>query len=353
MSPIVSVVMPVYNGEKYLNVALNSILTQTLTDLELIVINDSSTDLSRVILEEFAHHDARIRFYDNEKNLGLPTTLNRGLELARGEYIARMDQDDISSPERLEKQVQYMQTNLDVDVCGSWAELIRDRASEIWKYPTGHAEIFARMFFENTLIHPSVIMRSSALHQFGLSYDGSATHFEDYDLWSRALPLLRFANIPEVLLQYRLHGLNTSDLHADEQSEGRGRIYARMLTRLQLEYAEDDLSLHEKLGMHQYESDYAFVQSAYIWFGKLLHANKQVKLIPQPVFEAELARRWSQICSVTQDKPNLIFRSILSSPLPYKGSTGIVKIIRAFIYLLRQSSLYLGNLLRKAFLSKP
>ncbi len=171
MTVVVSVIMPVYNGAKYLKEAVRSILLQTLPEFELIIIDDCSTDRSTTILEQTAQHDARVRFVRQEKNLGLPGTLNHGLELACGEYIARMDQDDISLPSRLEKQVQYMQMYPDVGICGSWAEIIGERAGEIWRYPCSHDEIYARMLFANTLVHSSVIMRTSSIRKHGLQYD--------------------------------------------------------------------------------------------------------------------------------------------------------------------------------------
>jgi len=336
MSPIVSVVMPVYNGEKYLEEALKSILCQTLTDFELIVVNDSSTDSSSFIVEEFARQDSRIRFYNNERNLGLPQTLNRGLELVRGDYIARMDQDDISLPERLEKQIQYMQTHLEMDICGSWAEVIGDRAGEIWKYPTGHDEIFAGMLFANMLVHPSVVMRTSAIRQYALYYDGNATHIEDYDLWSRALPLLQFANFPESLLMYRLHGSNTSDLHGSQQNKGRALIYSRFLSLLELEYSEADLALHEMIGSYRYDAKLSFLQATRIWLEKIAAANEKVGLISPGALNAELGSRWTGACQLSNSALLPLCIEILSSHLPFRGSTGRIKLWYGFKFLIRR-----------------
>ena len=351
MQPIVSVIMAVHNGEGYLDDAVKSILSQTFSDFEFIIIDDGSTDGTAALLKEFERSDRRIRLYWNEKNLGLSQSLNIGLGFARGEYIVRMDADDISLPERLRKQVEYMECHADVGVCGTWAELIGDQTGSL-KHPTAHDEIYTKMLFENGIMHPTVIMRLAVLDQNNLRYEVREPYIEDYDLWSRAIPFMQFANIPEVMLHYRLHRANTYNLHGDEQRIGRARIYARMLSRLQIDATEADLSLHEKLGMYQYESAYAFAQSAHAWFEKLLYANSLVELFPQRVLEAQLARRWSQICSFTQERAYLVFLSILSSPLPYKGSTGVIKIARALIFLLRKSSLHFVDLFKKAFLPR-
>ena len=327
MSVVVSVIMPVYNGAKYLQEAVESILIQTLPEFELIIIDDNSTDKSRIILEIASQQDARVHLYYNEKNLGLPGTLNRGLELARGEYIARMDQDDISLPGRLEKQVCYLQAHPEVGICGTWAEIINERAGEIWRYPSAHYEIYAKMLFANTLVHPSVMMRTSVLHRFALRYDENAIHFEDYDLWSRALPLIQFANIPEALLLYRLHGANTGNLHGNKQRDGRLIIYKCFFSQLKMEYSTDDLDLHEAIGVNNYDVDRVFLKHARKWLGKILQANRQVRLIPSQIISAELGVRWTEICESSQAHPFLVCQQIFFSPLQFHGVTGFHKFL--------------------------
>lgn len=336
MSPTVSVVMPVYNAQKYLGEAVDSILSQTFSDFELIILNDGSSDSSHAILSEFVAKDARIVYKNFTRNRGLPSVLNDGIRISHGRYIARMDQDDISLPERLEKQVNYLQIHPEVGICGSWAEIIGERAGEILKYPCAHDEIYAKMLFENALVHPTVMMRSSVIRQHGLLYDTLATHIEDYELWSRALPLVCFANISEPLLQYRLHGANTVDLHADKQHEARAIIYSRFLSRLHIEYTPSDLLLHEKIGIFQYSQDYVFLQNTYRWLEKIFSANTRVNLIEPSALRAEHGARWTQICSFSQERPYRVFLQILASPLPYKNCTGIMKTIRAFVFLARR-----------------
>ena len=121
MNPKVTVLMPVYNGEKYLKEAITSILLQTFDDFEFLIINDGSSDASVDIIQSF--RDPRIRLVHNDTNIGLIATLNKGLKLAHGKYVARMDQDDISLPRRLEKQTYFMDNNPDVGVCGTWIKL--------------------------------------------------------------------------------------------------------------------------------------------------------------------------------------------------------------------------------------
>jgi glycosyltransferase involved in cell wall biosynthesis len=142
MSPYVTVLMPVYNTEMYLKEAIDSILNQTFRDFEFIVINDGSTDSTSDIIESYS--DPRIIYLQNEKNLGVATSLNKGLSIAKGTYIARMDGDDVSRCDRLEKQVAFMDANPEIGVCGTWLETIGDR-NEVWSPPRNHDQIIVGM----------------------------------------------------------------------------------------------------------------------------------------------------------------------------------------------------------------
>lgn len=332
--PLVSILMPVYNSQDYLMDAVKSITAQNLTDFEFIIIDDGSTDKTTEMLENFRRSDNRIIIHRNPQNSGIAASLNTGLELARGKYIARMDADDISLPDRLEKQVRYMETHSEVGVCGSWAEIIGGHANEIWKYPSAHNDIYAKMLFSCTLVHPSVIMRASTLKRYDLQYDINASHFEDYDLWSRALPLIQFANIPEPLLKYRVHEANTGNLHGNEQREGRIVIYKRFFSQLKMEYSNDDLDLHESIGLNNYGVDKAFLKRARKWLEKISQANRRARLIPSDVISSELGEHWTQICKFSRAHPLVVCRQILNSPLQFRGSTGLLKFrrgIRLFI----------------------
>lgn len=198
--PKVSVLMPVYNGEKYLKDAIDSILNQTFIDFEFIIINDGSIDNTRKIIESY--DDQRILLI-NQENKGLPITLNIGIEIARGEFIARMDADDISEENRLMEQVEFMDQNSEVGICGSNINLINDKSEHIghMMYPLEHDDIKAQMLFNCPLAHPTVIFRKSFLDESGLRYSEGKS--EDYDLWTRSVYITKVANINKYLLGYR------------------------------------------------------------------------------------------------------------------------------------------------------
>lgn len=205
--PRVTVLMPVYNAERYLREAIDSILAQTFTDFELLLINDGSTDGSVSIIESY--DDPRIRLAHNERNLGLVPTLNKGIDLARGEYIARMDSDDVSMPERLEKQVAFMDANSDCSVVAAKILQIDEDGRELglWKGDAGAVTpqgICSRLPFVCCLAHPTVMARTSILQAY--RYNPARRHVEDYDLWLRLCADGRkIEKLDEQLLRYRVH----------------------------------------------------------------------------------------------------------------------------------------------------
>lgn len=201
-NPKVSVLMCVYNCEKYLREAMDSVLSQTFNDFEFIIINDGSTDNSKSILESYS--DRRIRLFNNS-NKGLTKSLNEGIGYSRGEYIARMDADDISFSERLKKQVDFLESNKDVAMCGTWAEFINTRGEYItdYKTPVSDSDILKELIFHNPFVHPSVMIRKEIFEKVGL-YDENFRFAQDYELWTRIVTKYKTTNIPEKLLKYRL-----------------------------------------------------------------------------------------------------------------------------------------------------
>ncbi|MEL4306297.1 glycosyltransferase family 2 protein [Methanococcoides sp. LMO-2] len=153
----VSVIMPVYNAEKYLKDAIESILNQSFKNFELLIINDGSNDKSKAIIE--SHNDSRIRLLNNEENSGLAKVRNKGIYEAKGEYIAWLDADDISHPLRLEKQVKLLDSHPDVGICGTWVKTIGTKVTHKWRYPTNPNFIRGRMLFDDPLATSSVMLR--------------------------------------------------------------------------------------------------------------------------------------------------------------------------------------------------
>ena len=208
--PLISVVMPAYNAEKYLAEAIDSILTQTFTDFELIIIDDGSTDQTPAIIKRYKEQDSRISAFFLQKNMGIAAALNQGLSVARGKYLARMDADDISLPERFAKQAAFMEAHPAVGVLGTAAIVIDSagRHHQTLVFPTSHLLLLWSLCFYSPIIHPSVMARREVI----LSAGGylSTTHTEDYELWGRLSTITQFANLAERLLLLRKSGTNVS-----------------------------------------------------------------------------------------------------------------------------------------------
>ena len=203
-SPRVSVVLAAYNAEAFLTEALESVLSQSFGDLELVVIDDGSNDATAGILGGF--RDRRVRVLTNPQNLGFAASLNRGIAVARGSYIARLDADDICGRDRLRRQVAYLDGHQEVAILGSAARVVGAAAGEaIWTLPQRPLAVRFVALLRSPFLHPTVMLRRAAFKPGDLVYDASFAPAEDYELWSRALRFVEGANLPEPLVTYRLH----------------------------------------------------------------------------------------------------------------------------------------------------
>lgn len=214
--PLVTILMPVYNSEQYLAETIDSMLNQSYRNFEFDIINDGSSDKSVQIIQSYS--DPRIKLYHNNGNQGLIYTLNRGLEIANGKYIVRMDADDISLPDRLEKQVAYMEKNKNIGISGTWIKIFGNNKNRT-KYPITSNEIKACLFWGTTFAHPSVIMRREDILKNNLKYRIEYLHAEDYGFWVEAAQHFDMGNIPEFLLKYRASQGSISNKYKNVQEE--------------------------------------------------------------------------------------------------------------------------------------
>lgn len=207
MNPTVSIIMSTYNSAQYLQGAIESMLAQTYSDFEFLIVDDASTDTTAEILAQYGRKDARIRVVTHAKNLGLTKSLNELIVLSRGTYIARMDADDIAYPERLAMQVVFLDTHAEYGLVGAWAKVIDAQGQEIdtFTWEVDDAAIRKALIAHNHIIHPSAVFRRSVLDQTGL-YDEHLRYAQDYDLFFRIIAVAKVYNIPHYLLQYRVSG---------------------------------------------------------------------------------------------------------------------------------------------------
>jgi len=289
--------MSVYNGETYLGEAIESILHQEFTDFELVIIDDGSTDASAEIIESY--DDPRIRFFENEHNIGLIGSLNRGLGLAWSPYVARMDADDVSLPERLARQVDFLDAHPEIGVLGCAVEVIdgSGNPSHTRRFAAEHRVLRWRLCFGNPIMHPTVIMRREVVNRVG-GYSSDMLHAEDYDLWRRLSSVTRLANLQDVLLCLRTHEDSVTSKHLVQQRNNSIKISQLAIAGI---LSEDvPLDVVQRLWAQDFESASELLQVA-----RLIHRLCQATIAASALSPAE--RR-----IIRSDAANRLFR--LASP---------------------------------------
>jgi glycosyltransferase involved in cell wall biosynthesis len=243
--PLVSLLMGVHNGERYLREAVDSVLQQALGDLELIVVDDASNDGTGRILGDF--DDPRLVVLRNAENVGLTPSLNRALERARGHFVGRQDADDRSLPQRLARQVAFLEARPDVGLCGTWARFIDEsgRSAGAGHPPSESDDLADGLLAENKIFHGTILARRPLMEELG-GYRNAFRYSQDYDLYLRALATTRLANVPEELYELRFHTASISDSKADLQH--RYKALARRLHAQRRETGSDDLHAGVEVG---------------------------------------------------------------------------------------------------------
>ena len=223
-TPKVSVLMPLYHTPTtYVREAIESILNQTFTDFEFLILNNSPEDtrLDEIVA---SYNDERIRYVKAEKNLGISGGRNKLIEMAKGAYLAVMDHDDISLPDRLKEEVSFLEAHPEVGVIGSQYLIIpKKRKSSL---ATNNDQIVRHLMTGCALLHPSCMIRTSVLHDNHLMYEEAFSPAEDYALYVRFIGKTKFYNIPKILFHYRWHATNTSKTHQDQMKASRQKVQA-------------------------------------------------------------------------------------------------------------------------------
>lgn len=209
--PLISVVMPAHNAQKYISGAIESILNQTFKNFELIIINDSSTDKTLTIVKSFSKKDSRIRIVNNDTRLNIARTLNKGISLAKSNIIARMDADDIAFPNRLELQYKLINSSKNIAVVGANIAIMNTVGKQIAirKYPNSTGELKKCLFRYSPFAHPIVMFRKDMFEEVG-GYNPKYSPTEDLDLWFRLGSMYKFKSISEPLLKYRIYERSSS-----------------------------------------------------------------------------------------------------------------------------------------------
>ncbi|MCD1118977.1 glycosyltransferase family 2 protein [Chryseobacterium turcicum] len=305
--PFISVLMPIYNGEKYLEESIDSILGQTYENFELLLINDASNDASENII--LSYLDSRILYIKNEQNLGLIKTLNKGLDLAKGEFIARMDQDDIALSTRFEKQIDIFHKNPEIGVCGTWFTCFGEGIKEkTLQHPVDSEAIKINLLGRSSLGHPTVMLRKSTMEN--LRYDENYQSAEDYEFWVSLSRVTRLYNIPESLLKYRVHQTNISVVENSLQSQTAKKIIGDQLLYLGIENSDINIRFCETLfgGLQVFRFAAEEFIKLIIFTNQLEAANQNKKFYSEIELKNTITHRLLTIFGkIEKKKPSLIF----------------------------------------------
>lgn len=241
--PLVSIVMPIYNSETYLDEAILSIIHQTYKNWELLIINEfGSNEEGKRIINRYAAIDSRIRLIQNSERLGIAESLNEGLRQAKGEYIARMDGDDISLPKRIEKQVGFMEENKNILLCGVQVEVFGSEKWD-WKLETYSAQIRTDALLYSPCVHPTILFRRDIIDKYNVFYNKEYKASEDYDFFTRVLEFGDIANLKEVLFKYRLYSTNATYINNNIGFKIYSDVMERQFHKLGLDFSRQEVDL--------------------------------------------------------------------------------------------------------------
>ncbi len=303
--PKITVLMPVYNCELYIKEAIDSILNQTFSDFEFLIIDDVSVDKTVSIIKEYK--DSRIQLIEKPVNSGLINSLNYGLKVAKGKYIARMDGDDISLPDRFQKQLEILENNPDIKACGCWLKEF-GYSNKIINHKENHDEIVSRLLLSCSMSLCSAMFDRSWVTDF--KFDKTKLHVEDYDFWSKMAWNGKFYNIQEILYNYRIHELQVSTVYKPIQIQGDIDIKLFLFKKLKYntEVFSDEiiakmLLLNKPITIKEFKT---FLN----WLNQLVLLNKKIQIYSPSELEKVL---------------KILKRSILFSLYFKKNSIGITK----------------------------
>jgi glycosyltransferase involved in cell wall biosynthesis len=324
-TPLVSVLMPVYNGETYLSEAIESILNQSYRNFEFIIVNDGSTDRSEEIIKSYS--DARIKYITNPHNLRLIATLNRGIEFSQGAYIVRMDADDISLPQRIEKQVGWMEAHPDYGLIGSWFEDFDGKsAPRVVKYSSDDTQIRVRHLYQTHIAHPTAVLRKSVIDKYNLRFDADFDHGEDYAFWVQMSAYCKLSNYPEMLVRKRDHAQNVSNKYAQIQSDTCARVKKLQFEAMGISITRDEIELYTRFANPDWTFSKDEMEVMHALLEKMANGNERSNFIPKQALKSYLAEKWFHLCLQNRvlDKTGLFwwnklsFRNAYASPLKSK-----------------------------------
>ncbi len=293
--PKVSVFMPVYNAGSYLYEAIDSILGQTYMDFEFVIVNDGSTDNSEEIIKSYT--DSRIRLVNNPSNLGLIASLNVGLEVCSGDYIVRMDQDDVSMPDRIMLQIDYMDRHPEVGLLGSWFEDFGENIqSRVVKYSADDTEIRIRHLYQTHISHPTAVIRTSVVRSNNIRFDSDYVHGEDYNCWVTMSAHCKLSNYPAVLVRKRDHPRNITNSFSTTMHETCTRVKQKQFEDMGAPVNQEEADLYTRFADPEWQFSMSEMKKLENLLSRIEEANRLSGFIPAKEYSEYLATKWFHLC---------------------------------------------------------
>lgn len=315
-SGLITVILPVHNGAAYLHQAIASVLGQTFEDFELIVIDDCSVDDSSDIVKSF--RDERIRLIRSPERLRICKALNLGIDKSRGRFLARMDADDICHPSRFDRQVHFLERNPEIGFCGSWVRRFgANQSPQTYRRPVGAERVRAFAVYDNPMVHSSVMLRRDVLRRLEVAYKDDFANAEDYDLWSRLFEYTLSDNLPEILMDYRVHTQSVTIQKSKAMDRTACRVLIRELKRLGLEPTDGEVMQHRlwatgRLNLDNISQD---INAAEKWLIRLLEANSLSCTCNPAAFLWATREIWFGLCYRVQAAGKPIIKKFFNSPI--------------------------------------
>lgn len=294
-SPTLSIIIITYNTGEFISQAIRSVLYQTHKNFELIIINDGSTDNTKTIVEAF--DDSRIKYFENEKNEGIVYSRNKGLELAKGEYIGMLDADDIAYPEKFEKQIDFLEKNNDFGMIGSRVKFIDKNGKKLpgsWKLKASPEMIPSIMLFKNYFLQSAVLYRRECVRQYSFKTDFKIG--EDYLIWFDILKKWKAWNLQQYLVDYRIHNESITNKFKEEKLEKEKSVFKIILDDLNINPSDEELETHLLIRDNRPINDLATLKLVEKWLLIILEHNKGIGRYDQKMLTKVVFNRWLKVC---------------------------------------------------------
>ncbi len=293
--PLISVLLPVRDGAAYLDEALESVIGQSCGDFEVIAVDDGSVDETPRLLQAWSERDDRLRLI-TLNGVGPAGALNAAIDIARGEFFARMDADDISMPTRFQEQLSFLRQHPDVGVCGSWVKPFGAGWERTLRYVSSDARIRAKLMFESPFAHPSTMIRRSVLERLPVAYREDVARAEDYDLWVRLSRVCELGNLERVLLRYRRHAMQVTVKNRASSVDGAERVRASLLAEWWPESTGEERRFHHQLCSNLLPASPEKLEEVERWLLRISERNRRHPFVSQDALRESLALKWCEVC---------------------------------------------------------